>query len=74
MEKEPIRRLNVRLSPHARRLLNSMAYEMGISRTAVLERAIRQLAKEETITEREGRKENDNADPFTAGHATGVGG
>lgn len=49
MENEPRIRVNYALSPEAVRLLTLLAQKMGVSRTAVIELALRQMAKSEQI-------------------------
>ena len=39
----------MRLTPQAKRLLEKLAKKLGVSRTAVLEMAVRRLAEVETI-------------------------
>jgi len=48
---------SIRLTPTANRLLEALAQEMGLSQTAVIELAVRQMAKQQNITFAEEKRE-----------------
>ncbi len=50
MKEKPVKRAtSVRLTPEAKRLIVALANKMGISQSAVLELAIRHLARKEKV-------------------------